>query len=247
MLFRSSTVNEVTTGTCNSCLQIEYHFKGVSSHAAGDPHLGRSALDAVELMNIGVQFLREHTTDDARIHYAITDAGGYSPNVVQPTAKVLYMVRSVKVGDAIDLLDRVDDIAKGAALMTGTTMTKHFIDGTANTVPNYYLEKLLHDNFAEIGVPSYTAEEEAFAAEIVKSYENPKTTLPGIGASEDPEIAAWVAEKVKDGKVLNDYLMPYYSSQKIRMGSTDVGDVSWLTPTAQIGVVTWAYNSPGHS
>ncbi len=247
LTWHPGSVNEVTTGTCNSCIQVEYKFKGVSSHAAADPHLGRSALDAVELMNIGVQFLREHTTDDARIHYAITDAGGYSPNVVQPQAKVLYMVRSNKVSQTLELQDRVDDIAKGAALMTSTTLERTFIDGTSNTVPNFTLEKLLYENFEEIGVPSYTQEEVDFADDLIKTYENPKTILPGFGSNNDPQIAAYVQEKIKDGKPLNDYLMPYFSSTMQRMGSTDVGDVSWLTPTAQISVVTYPSNCPGHS
>ena len=95
---------------------------GTASHAAGAPEMGRSALDAVELMNIGVQFLREHMSDKARIHYAITDAGGCSPNVVQPRASVLYMVRSNHVAEAVELQKRVDKIAEGAALMTETTL-----------------------------------------------------------------------------------------------------------------------------
>ncbi len=242
-----NSVNEVTTGSNNSSIQIEYKFSGVSSHAAGDPHLGRSALDAVELMNVGVQFLREHTIDAARIHYAITDAGGYSPNVVQPTAQVLYMVRSPKVGQAIDLCERVDDIAKGAALMTGTTMKKRVIDGTADVVPNSILEKALYKNYEEIGVPTYTDEEIAYAAEIVKTYENPRTTLPGFAPNYDSKIAEFVREKIKDGRPLNDFLIPHYSSDASRAGSTDVGDVSWIVPTGQIGAVTWPSNSPGHS
>jgi aminobenzoyl-glutamate utilization protein B len=241
------STNEVTTGTCNSSLQIEYKFTGVSAHAAGDPHLGRSALDAVELMNVGVQFLREHMIDSARIHYAITDAGGYSPNVVQPEAQVLYMVRSQKVGQALDLLKRLDKIAEGAALMTETTLKRRFIDGTSNTVPNFTLEKLLYDNFAQIGVPSYTEEEKALAAALIKTYENPRTVLPGFAANQDPEIGEYVKSKIADGRPLNDFLVPYYSSTAMRMGSTDVGDVSWICPTAQITTVTQASNSPGHS
>ena len=94
--------NEVVTGSSNSCIQTQYFFTGVAAHAAGDPERGRSALDAVELMNIGVQFLREHMSSRARIHYAITDAGGRSPNVVQPRASVLYMVRSNRVAEAVE-------------------------------------------------------------------------------------------------------------------------------------------------
>lgn len=91
----------------------------------GAPEKGRSALDAVELMNIGVQFLREHMSDKARIHYAITDAGGCSPNVVQPRASVLYMVRSNHVAEAVELQKRVDKIAEGAALMTRLLMKRN--------------------------------------------------------------------------------------------------------------------------
>ena len=110
-------VNEVATGSSNACIQTQYKFHGIASHAAGAPEMGRSALDAVELMNTGVQYLREHMSDKARIHYAITDAGGCSPNVVQAKASVLYMVRSNHVAEAVELQKRVDKIAQGAALM----------------------------------------------------------------------------------------------------------------------------------
>ena len=126
LCWHPSDVNQVRTGTNNSSLQVLYKFKGVAAHAAGDPHNGRSALDAVELMNIGVQFLREHMPDDCRIHYAITDAGGVSPNVVQAKADVLYMVRANRVIDSVKLLKRVDDIAKGAALMSGILLKPLF-------------------------------------------------------------------------------------------------------------------------
>ena len=149
-------VNEVATGSSNSCIQTQYKFTGIASHAAGAPEMGRSALDAVELMNIGVQFLREHMSDKARIHYAITDAGGCSPNVVQPRASVLYMVRSNHVAEAVELQKRVDKIAEGAALMTETTYEKKFIDGLADTVSNFALERVLYKNFKELGVPQYT-------------------------------------------------------------------------------------------
>ena len=112
--------NEVATGSSNACIQVQYTFHGVAAHAAGDPEKGRSALDAVSLMNLGVQFLREHMEPQARIHYAVTDTGGCSPNVVQARASVLYMVRSDRVKKALELQARVDKIAEGAALMTET-------------------------------------------------------------------------------------------------------------------------------
>ena len=239
--------NEVITGGSNACIQVQYTFHGVASHAAGAPELGRSALDAVELMNIGVQFLREHMTDDCRIHYAITDAGGISPNVVQSKASVLYMVRANKVSDSVKLQARVDDIAKGAALMTGTSFERVFIDGTAETLPNYTLEKLMHSCFEEVGVPQHTEDELAFAAALKKTYA-PETSAPGTGARFDSSIAKTVKALTENmTKPMNDFLMPQYSGEGFTPGSTDVGDVSWQTPTAQIIVAAWPAGVPGHS
>ena len=242
-----SDVNQVETGTNNSCIQVLYKFSGVAAHAAGDPYNGRSALDAVELMNIGVQFLREHMTDDCRIHYAITDAGGVSPNVVQAKASVLYMVRANKVADSVALQKRVDDIAQGAALMTGTSFERVFIDGTAELLPNYTLEDVLYRNMSEIGVPAYSDEDRAFAARLKESFPQDKTP-PGMGARADAEIAAKVSALTENGtRPINDFLMPLYHGTIFSPGSTDVGDVSWLTPTAQINTATWPSGIPGHS
>ena len=239
--------NEVITGSSNSCIQVQYTFHGIASHAAGAPDRGRSALDAVELMNIGVQFLREHMSDKARIHYAITDAGGRSPNVVQPRSTVLYMVRSNHVSEAIELQKRVDKIADGAALMTETTYDRKFIDGLADTVPNHVLEALLHRNFAELGVPGHTAEELAFADALSRTYEGAEG-IPGIGSKYDSAYAQNVkALRAEAGHAMNDFLLPLYSGAAFRPGSTDVGDVSWECPTAQISVAAWPNGCPGHS
>lgn len=247
LTWHPSDVNEVRTGTNNSCIQVLYHFKGAASHAAGDPENGRSALDAVELMNIGVQFLREHMTSDCRVHYAITDAGGISPNVVQPAASVLYMVRANKVADSVALQKRVDNIARGAALMTDTAYERVFIDGTAELLPNFTLEHLLFENFAETKLPVYTPEELDFAARLKATYGGEKT-VPGLGSVFDPEIARTVREETKDLTApLCDFLLPEYHGEGFRAGSTDVGDVSWLVPTAQIEVTCFPLNSPGHS
>ncbi len=239
--------NEVSTGTCNSCIQVLYQFKGVAAHAAGCPELGRSALDAVELMNTGVQYLREHMKSECRIHYAITNAGGVSPNVVQPNADVLYMVRSVAVEDSVALQTRVDKIAEGAALMTETTFDRVFIDGTANTVPNSVLEKLLYDKMLEVPLPVYSEEEWEYAKALKGTY--PDTgELPGIGARVNRDIALEVEKKTEYGKrALNDFVLPFYHGDDFSPGSTDVGDVSWLTPTAQFHTVCETAGVPGHS
>lgn len=240
-------VNEVATGSSNSCIQVQYKFTGVASHAAGAPELGRSALDAVELMNLGVQFLREHMSDKARIHYAITDAGGCSPNVVQPRASVLYMVRSNHVAEAVELQERVDRIAQGAALMTDTTFERKFIDGLADTVSNFALEQVLYDNFKELGVPEYTDEENAYADELAKTYPG-SDSLPGVAAEFDSKLREEVVTlRERNGHAMNAFLAPLYQGEAFKAGSTDVGDVSWLTPTAQIHVASWPNGCPGHS
>ncbi|MDO4816525.1 MAG: M20 family metallopeptidase [Bacillota bacterium] len=247
LCWHPDTVNEVRTGTNNSSIQVLYKFKGIAAHAASAPDQGRSALDAVELMNIGVQFLREHMTDDCRVHYSILNAGGVSPNVVQAEADVLYMVRANKVIDSVKLLKRVDKIAEGAALMTETSYERVFIDGTSELLPNYALEKLLYKNFEEIGAPKYSDEELAYAAEIKKTFPT-ENAAPGIGAKFNEDIAELVKEKTEGmTKPLNDFLMPEYSGTGFVAGSTDVGDVSWQTPASQISVVTWPAGTPAHS
>lgn len=237
--------NEVATGGSNACIQVLYKFKGKAAHAAGNPEDGRSALDAVELMNVGVQFLREHMKDDARIHYAITDGGGLSPNVVQPHASVLYMVRSPHVDEAVALEKRVDKIAEGAALMTETTFEKVFIDGTADTISNHTLEELAYKNFAEIGVPQYTGSELDFADKLAQGL---PSTACGIGAEYDVKIKEAVEEAQKAaGHSMNTFLCPYYDGAAFCPGSTDVGDVSWQTPTVQVHVAAYPNATPGHS
>ena len=246
LTWHPSDVNEVVTGTNNSSIQVLYKFHGVSAHAAGDPENGRSALDAVELMNTGVQYLREHMTSDCRVHYAIIDAGGVSPNVVQSEASVLYLVRANKVLDSVKLLARVDKIAQGAALMTETGFDRQFIDGTAELVPNYTLEELLYRIFNEVGLPEYSAEEKTLAEALRKTYDVP--TAPGIAAGFDADIAADVAERTNGlSDALCGFIMPEYHSAGFVAGSTDVGDVSWQTPAAQVHCVTFPFGAAGHS
>ena len=203
--------------------QVLYKFDGKASHAGGSPEKGRSALDAVELMNIGVQFLREHIPTSCRIHYAITDTGGFSPNVVQPHAEVLYLMRGVSNAIVADLYDRVNDIAKGAALMTGTTESHQFIKACSNVIPNDAIQKMLHTKMEQLPIPPITDEELAFAKEMSQVVPN--------GHPEHP---------------LMDTLLPYEPETQ-GFSSTDVGDVSWVCPTAQIFTACKAINTPAHS
>ena len=238
--------NEITIGSNAASIQMEYRFSGNAAHAADDPWNGRSALDAAELMNVGVQFLREHMRPKESVHYSFSDAGGISPNVVQPTATLIYMIRGETVRTAKALARRVDDIAKGAALMTGTAVTSHQIDGTANTLSNSVLEQLLHNNLTAAPLPEYTQEEILFARRMKATFAS--SSLPGLLSNEDPRLRKLVIQKTEHGrKAINDFVFPYVPSYKFSPGSTDVGDVSWLTPTAQFTAVTWPSGCPGHS
>lgn len=245
LTWHPGSTNEVTVGSNAACMQVEYSFHGVASHAAGSPDKGRSALDAAELMHVGVQFLREHMPPHSSVHYSITDGGGVSPNVVQAEAKTVFMVRSETVRKARELLHRVNNIAQGAALMTDTQVTTRQIDGTASTVSNEALEQVMYENMQQVPIPAYTQEELAFAQVL---HDTCPAALPGTLSATNRDIRAFVEEKTDGGKrAMNDFIIPYVPSTMFTPGSTDVGDVSWLTPTAQFTTATWVSGTPGHS
>lgn len=237
--------NEIKVGSSAACMQVEYSFTGVSAHAADNPHMGRSALDAVELMHVGIQFLREHMPPNSSIHYSITDAGSVSPNVVQPAATTVLMVRGETVRKAKALLERVNKIAQGAALMTETSVAMRQIDGTASILPNETLERVMYENMQQVPVPEYTAAEREFAEALHATY---PAAVPGLLSNFNRQVWAY-ANKMTDGgkRAINDFIMPYVPYFAYAPGSTDVGDVSWLTPTAQITTATWTSAAPGHS
>ncbi|MCL1991932.1 MAG: M20 family metallopeptidase [Spirochaetes bacterium] len=228
--------------------QVLYKFKGIASHAAQSPHKGRSALDAVELMNVGVNFLREHVIQEARIHYAITNAGGFSPNVVQPKADVLYLIRAPKSPQVEEIYQRVNKIAQGAALMTETEMEIQFVKACANVISNKTLSGVMYENFKELALPVYTQEEQAFAKEIKASLPyaeyNLKAQCPYL-----PEDLLTQYSAILRKKELCDILIPFDKSfpDTLLPASTDVGDVSWNTPTAQVGTACFALGTPMHS
>ena len=206
---------------------IRYSFTGKASHAAAAPEAGRSALDALELMNIGVQFLREHMPSSARIHYAITDTGGISPNIVQAHASALYQIRAPFSPMLAELYERVNNIARGAALMTDTQVEIRFLKGTSNTLLIPALDEVMYRNMCEIHNPVEEASDMDFAHEIVK-------TQTGDGA--DRESAFDIAPK------------PWNKAGNMPLpGSSDVGDVSWVCPTTQCGTSTWPVGTAAHS
>ena len=218
---------------------VKFHFYGVSSHAAGSPEQGRSAMDAVELMNIGVNYLREHVIQEARIHYVV-EAGGDQPNVVPAYARSWYLVRAPE-RDQVDLIyNRILEIAKGAAVMTGTTHKVEFIKGVYNELPSRTLSELVASNMREIGAPKYTDEEMGFAKEISKTI-TPESKRESLRKSKRP---GW--EKLL--KVDLDQTIPdAWNEGQVMPGSTDVSDVSWKAPTMEFSTATYVLGTPGHS
>jgi len=217
--------------------RIDFSFAGRSAHAASSPHLGRSALDAVELMNVGVNYMREHMPSDARIHYAYLDAGGIAPNVVQAHAKVRYLIRARNLDELNGLVARVRKIADGAALMTETTVSTQVISAVSNLLGNTPLEQAMHDNFMRLGPPPFSDADRAFAAEIQKTLRDEDILSAYRRQGVTPET----------GKSLCDQIVPLGAKGAGMNGSTDVGDVSWKVPTVQARGATYAIGTPGHS
>jgi len=216
--------------------RIDFSFTGRASHAAAAPHLGRSALDAVELMNVGVNYMREHMPSDARVHYALLDAGGIAPNVVQAHAKVRYLIRARNLPELTRLIERVRKIADGAALMTETTVQTQVVSAVSNLLGNTALEKAMHDNLQRLGPPPFDDADREFARKI-------QATL----SEEDIESSFRRAGMPMKDVPLCDEIIPMDAKSAPMMGSTDVGDVSWVVPTVQARGSTYAIGTPGHS
>lgn len=238
--------NSVAYGSNLANCQVAYHFHGKASHAALSPELGRSALDAVELMNVGVQFLREHIPQGCRVHYAITDAGGKSPNIVQPKADVLYLMRAPQLDQVRSLNQRVDDIARGAALMTGTTLEIEFIKACSNVLPNKVLGQVMQRNFEALGSASYDQADRELAAK-----------MQAVMAEKD-DYYRCIVNDIRDETVreqlltdtdapLYEQVLPFPDQESVGMASSDVGDVSWVCPTVQLSAVTMPGGTVMHS
>ena len=220
-------------------VQASFVFKGRAAHAAASPHLGRSALDAVELMNVGVNYLREHMPTSARVHYAITDAGGLSPNVVQARAEVLYLVRALDNAQASALYARVCDVARGAALMSGCELEIRFDKACSNLLMNDVLNRVMHDALLQAGPLRLDRPGHDEAARHQGTLGEADIAEAGRSLG---QVLRTAAPAVFDGVADLDALPaePMY-------GSTDVGDVSWVTPTTQAWVACYAFGTPFHS
>ncbi|HEY8382299.1 MAG TPA: M20 family metallopeptidase [Microvirga sp.] len=230
-------VNEVSATSSLATVQAYFRFRGRASHAAAMPELGRSALDAVELMNVGVNYLREHMPSDARIHYAVTNTGGDAPNVVQAYAESLYLVRSAELADAQRLFERVRKVAEGAALMTETSVAVQVTDATSNLLPNRVLLEAMHENMRRLGPPPFDGADLAFAQKLQAEALTPEDILASV-KPHNPALKT---------KVLHDGILPLAATEGLMMGTTDVGDVSWVVPTVQCHTACFAIGTPFHT
>jgi len=202
----------------------KFRFYGVSAHAAGAPEKGRSALDAVEVMNYMVNMMREHVPQETRIHYVITD-GGKAPNVVPDFAEVYYYARHPNRDEVIDIFDRIVKAAEGAALGTDTTTDYEMIGGTHEMLQNLILQKIMYNNLVKVGGYTYTAEEKEFAEKVSQS----------------------LNEKFLDVSY-TEGVVPFNIKMTSKgSGSTDVGDVSFTVPTVGMRAATWVPGTPAHS
>ena len=227
----------IVKGSSLANCRVDFTFEGRASHAAVSPHLGRSALDAIELMNVGVNYMREHMPDKARIHYAMIDGGGISPNVVQAKAKVRYVVRDETTPKMMELLERVKGIAKGAALMTQTKVKTKILAGVSNLVYNETLGNVMQSNLDQLGAPEFSKEDHLYA----KKYQDTLTRKDIESAYSHAGI------DIVEGQVLAETVVASDVKPADMGGSTDVADVSWVVPTVSLWGANYAIGTPFHS
>ncbi len=228
-------------------VHCKFVFHGIGAHAASQGHIGRSALEGVEIMNTGANYLRGHVTRDVCINYAVPDAGGSAANNFPVRAEVIYLLRANTQERAAATYRRLVEIAKGAAMITGTQVDCEFISGTSELIPNRTLEKLMYEKFLEVGPVPITEEDREMAAEIRKTFpEGAEESTFSILRMLYGETAEEIIPQIR-GKWINDIIYPYTPISIAKYGSTDVCDVSFFTPVAQVTTACYAKDTPGHS
>lgn len=242
--WHSADVTRVVTETCLTDCMMEFRFKGKSSHASAAPHLGRSALDACELFNVGVQYLREHIPDGCRIQYAYLDTGGKAPNVVQSSASLYYDYRALNNDMARELRPRIIRVAEGAAHMTETEMECEVTSAMSNYVPNMTLSRIMGKAMEELGPIGFGEDSYKLADRMAETI--PETDVKEAVSKMKEFYGNEVAEK-RRSLVLQDEPLPYSENISREMASTDVGDVSYVVPTAQCKVTTETFGTQLHS
>jgi len=229
--------NSLWAATSTAMNSFKVNFHGLASHAGGSPEAGRSALDGVQLMDVGVNYMREHVIQEARVHCVITE-GGRAPNVVPPYAQVWYYVRAPNRSQVESIYAWMLDIAQGAALMSGTRHDIDFLTGCYNTLNNDVIGELLMEKMKIVGAPQFSEEEKTLARQL-------QATFPA--GSIEKALKHYKMTRDEVGDPLCEKVIAPYDKGEVMGGSTDVGDVSYITPTAQITTCCEALGTPGHS
>lgn len=247
LTYHPSYINMASKATTVAIVSSKFLFHGKTSHAGGAPHLGRSALDAVELMNVGANYMREHVLDGTRIQYVITN-GGQAANIVPETAEVHYILRAANPVYLLELADRLRNIAKGAALMTDTTYQEKPESGYANVLNNPTLTDLIHKSLVVAGPIEFTDEEMAFAQKMADAF--PESNVDFIEQKiETFGLTKQSADLLRQhaDKPLLGAIFPAIDEGVTYKGATDVGDLSQVAPSASLNTATFPTCSPGHS
>ena len=221
-------VNGADYSSMLAMTSVKFQFKGKSAHGAAYPEMGRSALDAVELMDIGMNFMREHVVQEARIMYVITK-GGEVPNNVPPDAEVWYFIRAPRRTQVDHIWNWMQDVAKGAALMTQTKMSYNILAATWEVLPNKVLDKMGDANATAIGAPSFTSEDQKFGEAVIKS------------------LGKEVKGEAFDTTITHPDFSQTFPNVFVVKASSDQGNVSWMFPMLLFRAATQAKGTPGHS
>lgn len=235
--FHPGNLNAPLMSRAVGVYDLRFRFHGKSAHAGGSPHLGRSALDAVELMNVGVNYLREHISSNVRIHYAITH-GGDLPNIVPAEAEVWYFIRALERSEHDEVLNRVRKIAQGAAMMTDTSCEEVFNGACSSVLTNQTLADLQYEAMKFVGPIDFSEEEKRFAQTIHDQF--PREVLENVWESNNFPREQW-------GLPLYGENFPSMDAGKVESGSSDVGDVSWITPITMLSTACMTSGTVGHS
>lgn len=228
--FHPGAVNGVNLRSISALNNVKFTFFGTPAHAATSPFDGRSAADAAELMNVGANYLREHIPADVRMHYVLTD-GGKAPNIVPERAQTWYYIRAKTRETVEEVYARLVDVAKGAALMTGTRVEVEFQGGCYPTLQNRALGALITQALEKIGPPDYTAQELDFAAALNETCANRVAQLYGLA----PDTALCRA------------VLPLRGEGTFAYNSSDIGDVGHIVPTVMFNTACFNARADLHS
>ncbi|SHK76093.1 aminobenzoyl-glutamate utilization protein B [Hespellia stercorisuis DSM 15480] len=231
-------LNQVIQYSSLAVKSVKFRFKGISAHAAMAPQLGRSALDAVEIMNVGANYLREHVVDTARIHYVITN-GGKVPNAVPDDAEVWYMIRDQKQSMVEEITERLYKIAEGAALITETSVSHKILSSCYEMIINPEVSELIYKNMEEVGAPEFDDEDREFARQF--------TDQMSEEARKEVMDSYFAPKEVRDNLPLHDKIYKPDDWGKVMPGTFDHGDVSNIVPFGYMFIAGLPVGMPGHT